>query len=292
MMPNQAELLTDEVSEHAEGPLWNVERRTLMWVDQYKGLIKEFRPESSAPGMLGTWAVGMAVGAIVPREQGGWMLAAGGGFREFDETGAVRPVADVLPNDGLHRRMNDGKCDPLGRFWAGSMAYAKTPGTASLYRLENGRASEMLSGVTISNGLAWDASGETFFFIDTPMQSVRRFRITAGGLRDAEAVVDIPASDGAPDGMCRDREGNFWVALWGGSAVQRYSPTGKLLQRIDVAARQVSSCCFGGAGLSTLFVTTSAEGYSHADLEADPNAGKIFAFQTDAVGLAPDAYRG
>ena len=292
MTGNRAEILTDEISEHAEGPLWNLERGTLMWVDQHRGLVKEYRPEGGAPGMLNTWDVGMAIGAIVPRENGGWMLAAGAGFHEFDDAGVVTPVTDILPSDGVRRRMNDGKCDPLGRFWAGSMAYSKLQGAASVYRLESGRATEVLTDVTISNGLAWDSSGETLFYIDTPLQSIRQFRVTQGGLLDAEVAVDIPAADGAPDGMCRDREGNFWVALWGGSAVQRYSPTGKLLQRIEVAARQVSSCCFGGADLSTLFITTSAEDYSAADLEADPNAGRIFALQTDTVGFAPDAYRG
>ena len=288
----EAEILTDEVSEHAEGPLWNVERRSLIWVDQYRGLVKEIRPEGDDSGMQNIWNLGMAVGAIVPRETSGWMIAAGEGFHRLSEDGALTPVADVLPADGLRRRMNDGKCDPLGRFWAGSMAYSKTPRAASLYRLESGVASEVLADVTISNGLAWDSTGETLFFIDTPLRSVRRFRVAPSGLRAEQVVVDIPASEGAPDGMCRDREGNFWIALWGGNGVHRYSPAGKLLQRIDVAARQVSSCCFGGSELSTLFITTSAEGYSDADLEADPNAGKIFAFQTDTVGLAPDVYRG
>ncbi|HEY4268007.1 MAG TPA: SMP-30/gluconolactonase/LRE family protein [Galbitalea sp.] len=291
-MSYQAEVVTDEVSEHAEGPLWSVDRRSLLWVDQYRGLVKEFRPEGDDSGMLNTWSLGMTIGAIVPRQTSGWMIAAGDGFHRLDEDGGLTPVADVLPPDGVRRRMNDGKCDPLGRFWAGSMAYAKETGAGSLYRLESGTAVEVLRDVTISNGLAWDASGETLFFIDTPLQSVRQFRVTPEGLVDPRVVVDIPAGLGAPDGMSRDREGCFWVALWGGSAVQRYSPRGKLLQRIEVAAHQVSSCCFGGAGLSTLFITTSAEGYSPADLEADPNAGRIFAFQTDTVGLAPDVYRG
>lgn len=288
----EAEVLTDEVSEHAEGPLWNVERQTLIWVDQYRGLVREFLPEGGNPGIQNIWDVGMAVGAVVPREAGGWMIAAGEGFHRLDDDGGLTPVADVLPDDGERRRMNDGKCDPLGRFWAGSMAYSKATGAGSLYRLDSGGAQEVLEDVTISNGLAWDPSGETLFFIDTPLQSVRRFRVTPDGLLDPQVVVDIPASDGAPDGMSRDRDGNFWVALWGGGAVHRYSPSGRLLQRVEVAARQVSSCCFGGPDLSTLFITTSQEGYSASDIEADPNAGKIFAFQTDTVGLAPDKYNG
>ena len=114
--------------------------------------------------------------------------------------------------------------------------------------------------------------------------------MTEDGVADPHVVVDIPTAEGAPDGMSRDREGGLWVALWGGTAVQRFSPDGRLLQRIEVAARQVSSCCFGGPNLSTLFITTSREGYSEADIQADPNAGKIFAFETDTAGIAPDSY--
>ena len=281
-----AEIVVEAAAEHAEGPLWDARDGTLVWVDQYRGIVRRAQP--SVDGALEEqepFDLGMPVGAIVPAPGGagddddgdGWLVAAGRGFHRLARDGSLSPIVDVLPDDGVRRRMNDGKLDPHGRFWAGSMAFDKTPGAGALYRLDGDRATVMLDGVTISNGLAWTPDGGTLFYIDTPTQTVRRFAVTSHGLEAAEVVVRIPPEQGAPDGMCIDDDGCLWVALWGGGAVQRYAPDGRLLARVEVAAAQVSSCCFGGPDGSTLFITTSAEDYDAEALARDPRAGMVFA---------------
>ncbi|WP_258046221.1 SMP-30/gluconolactonase/LRE family protein [Leifsonia shinshuensis] len=275
----QAEVAVEAAAEHAEGPLWDDRDGTLLWVDQYRGIVRRAKPTDGALVEESPFDLGMAVGAIVPDRAStddGWLVAAGAGFHRLDRRGLLTPIADVLPADGLRRRMNDGKLDPLGRFWAGTMAYDKTPGAGALYRLDGDTPRLMLDGVTISNGLAWTPDGGALFYIDTPTRTVRRFTVDGDTLRDGEVVVRIPPEQGAPDGMCVDADGCLWVALWGGGAVHRYDTAGRLLARVEVAAAQVSSCCFGGPDGATLYITTSAEDYDTADLARDPNAGRIF----------------
>jgi sugar lactone lactonase YvrE len=272
-----ASVVVKVAAEHAEGPLWDTRDDSLIWVDQYRGIVR--RARFSPYGALvedEPFELGVTVGAIVPDAAHGWLLAAGDGFHRLSEDGVLTSIVDVLPGDGIRRRMNDGKLDPLGRFWAGSMAHAKTPGAGALYRLEGERARLMLDDVTISNGLSWTPDGGTMFYIDTPTQAVRRFVVGPTGLSGGDVIVRISQEQGAPDGMCIDGDGCFWVALWGGGAVHRFSPDGELLARVEVDAAQVSSCCLGGTDGATLFITTSAEGYDADALARDPHAGQIF----------------
>jgi sugar lactone lactonase YvrE len=291
-----ASIVHDVPAEHAEGPLWDPRSRTLLWVDQFVGLIHQatFDREAFRLAVTRTFEVGAPVGAVVPRDGdgGGWMLAAGNGFRSLGEDGAVAIVAEVLSGDEPVLRMNDGKCDPNGTFWAGSMAWAKTAGAGFLYQLSPEGVTTRLSDLTISNGLAWAADGGTMYFIDTPTQEVRSFRFDDAGFPEYErTVVAIPAEHGFPDGMTIDDDGCIWVALWGGHAVHRYSPDGELLATVAVDAPQVSSCTFGGPDRSTLFITTSREGYGPAEVSAHPHAGKIFAVDVGVTGPAAAGYR-
>lgn len=291
-----AEQLTDPLSHHAEGPLWDERSSTLLWVDQYRRLVRSASLDDGGRGRarLGEPIdVGALVGAVVPRERGGWMLAAGDGFVAMASDGTVEPTVSVLEDDGLARRMNDGKVDPLGRFWAGSMAIDKTPGAGALHVLIDGEARTVLRGATIPNGMAWSPDGRELYYIDTPLRSVQRFAVASdGSLSDGETVIRIGDGEGEPDGMSIDAEGMLWVALWGGRAVQRYRPDGALIGRIDVSATQVSSCAFGGADRSTLFITTSREDYDDARLAADPNAGALFSVRPGVSAPAAAAYAG
>jgi sugar lactone lactonase YvrE len=268
-------------SEHAEGPVWDGRDQVLMWVDQYRGLIRRARKSPSGLFQeLDPFAVGMAIGALAPSSDGGWVIAAGNGFHSLRRDGSMRLIADVLPNEPPLRRMNDGKADPVGRFWAGSMSYGKEFGEGGLYRLSGDTSELMIAGVTISNGLAWTPDASTMYYIDTPTRTVQAFSLDPHGLGVGEVVVRVPEGAGEPDGMCIDREGRLWVALWGGRAVHCYSPNGRLLEIVEVDAVQVSSCCFGGPLGSTLFITTSQEDYGEAEREQDPHAGMIFSVET------------
>jgi sugar lactone lactonase YvrE len=285
-----AEVVIRQRSNHAEAPFWDVRRKSLIWVDQHRGLIRE-APGGVHSDAVRTVAVGASIGALVPNEGGGWLVASGSGFQQLSTEGQLSEMIGVLPQDGVQRRWNDGKADPIGRFWCGTIANDARPRAASLYMLERGCVTTVLSDLTISNGLAWNADGSILWHIDTPTRLARRFRVYEDRVEPTGEAIKVDAQDGYPDGMCIDEEGCLWIALWNGSAVQRYSPDGEVLQRIEVAARQVSSCCFGGDSLDTLFITTSAEKYGPAELRDDPEAGHIFAVQLDIRGTIADSYR-
>jgi sugar lactone lactonase YvrE len=280
--------VTTEPNEHAEGPVWDPRTGQLLWIDQYAGLVMlgDFDPGLPRVTPVRTYRLGHAVGAAVPSRAfgGGWLTATAQGFAHLAEDGTVTMLAQPEEQTPVRTRMNDGKCDALGRFWAGSMAWDKADGAGSLYRLDPDlTVTVVLRDVTISNGLAWSADGGQLFYIDTPTQQVDRFRVGDDAtLHDRTTVIRIAEGTGFPDGMCIDDDGCLWVALWGGSAVHRYAPDGELLAIVDVGAAQVSSCCFGGPDGSTLFITTSQEGYDADQLAADPQAGKLFCAAVDA----------
>jgi sugar lactone lactonase YvrE len=278
--------VTSEANEHAEGPCWDARTDRLLWIDQYAGLViaGEFDPAGPSLTPVHTYRLGHPVGAVVPSLAfgGGWLTASAAGFAHLAEDGGLTLLAQPERDSAIRMRMNDGKCDDHGRFWAGSMAWDKVDGAGSLYRLDPDlTVTVALRGTTISNGLAWTADGGQLYYIDTPTGRVDRFRVGPdGALSDRTPVVQVQG--GFPDGMCIDGEGCLWVALWGGSAVHRYSPDGELLAVVDVDAAQVSSCCFGGPDGDTLFITTSQEGYDAQQQAADPQAGKLFCARVDA----------
>lgn len=276
-------------AEHAEGPSWDARTGQLLWVDQFDGLVHlaDYSPDTGTLAVARTFEIGVPVGAVVPCRAGGWLLACGHGFGYLRADGDVRMLAQPEPET---TRMNDGKCDPTGAFWAGSMAWAKTHGAGTLYRLtRDGTVETVRPGVTISNGLAW--YDDHVYYIDTPTQRIDRFHIGSdGAMTDQTTVVVIDPADGHPDGMCVDTDGCLWVALWNGSSVRRYAPTGELLATVEVAAPQVSSCCFGGPDGSTLFVTTSQEDMSAEQRSRHPGSGLVFRVDVDATGLPAAEY--
>nr|WP_221380663.1 SMP-30/gluconolactonase/LRE family protein [Actinoplanes polyasparticus] len=284
MIRRTARAVTDTRAEHAEGPAWDARHDELLWVDQFAGLVHRARYAEGELRPVRTYEVGRPVGAVVPiAGEDGWMLAAGAGFMRLSADGRTRVMAE--PEEAVRdtNRMNDGKCDPRGRFYAGSMAWSKRPGAGSLYRYD-GTVRTILRDVTISNGMAWSAAGDRMYYIDTPTGQVDVFTVD----EDGEPVGRRPAfvidpADGAPDGMCIDDEDCLWVALWGGGQVCRYAPTGEKLASVEVPAPQVSSCAFGG---KTLFITTSQEGYDPADSDRYPGAGRLYAIDLPVGGPA------
>lgn len=285
-------------AEHAEGPAWDARSGQLAWVDQFAGLVHlaDHATDTCQLQVRRTYEVGRPLGAVVPTadDDGGWMLAGGAGFAHLAADGTVTVVGEPESVNAAAMRMNDGKCDPAGRFWAGSMAWSKTPGAGTLYRLDRDLSvSAVLTGLTISNGLAWPPDGSSVYFIDTPTQRVDRFTVGADGmLADRRPVVHVDPDQGAPDGMAIDDEGCLWVALWGGWAVRRYSPHGEVLAHVEVDAPQVSSCAFGGAAGHTLFITTSQEGYRREESDRFGEAGRLFCVDVDVTGPFAAPFRG
>ncbi|HVV00180.1 MAG TPA: SMP-30/gluconolactonase/LRE family protein [Verrucomicrobiae bacterium] len=278
----QAELWHRQKCALAEGPVWA--DGALYWVDVAGKMIFVKRDgETEAETHLlpvepGSLALGEGTAAV---------LATEAGFQSYDfTTRRLEPL--VNPEINLRgNRFNDGKCDPHGRFVAGTMNRAGKP-EAALYSLSTDRAAtELLRGLTCSNGLAWSPDGSIFYHIDTPTNSIRAFDydLESGRLSNGRIVARIPEPHGRPDGMTIDRDGNLWIALWDGSGIECWNPrTGEQVARIDVPVTRVSSCIFGGQKFATLFITTASIGLDEQARAEQPLAGSIFRAQPGVSG--------
>jgi sugar lactone lactonase YvrE len=280
----------------SEGPRWDEERQELLWVDILgKGFHRATLTEDGSPDRVDTMALDRHVGAVAPVAAGGYVLAAGQGFLFVDEAGSVHELAQ--PEAGHVRvRMNDGACDPQGRFWAGTMAYDVSPRAGTLYRLElDGSCSTVLTGLTISNGIGWSPDGETMYLSDSGTRLVEAFDFDGetGAIGARRTLVRIDDPGVAPDGLTVDEDGDLWVGLYGGWAVNRYGPEGMLRQTVHMPVAQATSCAFGGHDRRTLFVTTGREGLDDAALQRQPDAGRVFSVTgLDAGGVGCAAYGG
>jgi sugar lactone lactonase YvrE len=178
--------------------------------------------------------------------------------------------------------MNEGGCDPDGRFWCGSMAYDQRPGAGTVYRLDaDGTVAVAFGGVTISNGLDWSPDGSLAYYDDTPTHQVAAFDYDREtGLTGRRTFVQL-AEDENPDGLTVDAEGGVWVALFGAGVVRRYTADGRLDVVVEVPAAQVTACTFGGPRLDRLYITTSRE---NLPPEEDPLAGALFAVDPGIAG--------
>jgi len=269
----QPDIAFDGHATLGEGPVWDAEQQRLVWLDILPGLVHRFDPATGGGDVFG---VGKPVGSAGLRHGGGLVLAVEDGFALLDP-------------------FNEGKCDPAGRFLAGTMAYDLTPGAGSVYRLGADLAiTKLFGGVTISNGLAWTADGATLYYIDSPTQSVDAFDYDTetGRLGNRRRVVDIPAAAGLPDGMTIDTDGCLWVALYGGSAVHRYTPDGRLDTVLSFPASNITCPVFGGPGLDMLYVTSARDGLDERQLAAQPHAGALFAADAGARGLPAHRFAG
>ena len=284
---DEVEVVVALRSELGEGPVWDARSGRLVWVDTLGRWIHATDPRTGATESI---EVPLDVGAVAPRAAGGYVAALQDGFWIVGD-GPARRITTV-PEARPVLRFNDGKCDPTGRFWAGTMAYDKEVGAASLYRLDaKGRATRVIDGATISNGLAWSEDARTMYYIDSPTQRVDAFTFNSatGEVADRRTVVRIPEELGTPDGMTVDAEGGLWVALWGGGAVHRYVD-GRLDREIRLPVTQPTSCAFGGADLDSLYITSAREGLSEAERRAQPLAGALFRVRPGVRGLPPHEY--
>jgi sugar lactone lactonase YvrE len=287
-----AEPCIDLRVEHAEGPTWDAAREELLWVDILGHRVHRARArvEHGRTQLVpvAAYDLGQCVSAVVPFADpaDGWIVASERGFGHLRPDGTLRVIAEPEASTSGRTRMNDGKCDVAGRFWAGSMAWDVAPQAGRLYRMGlDGAVAVVLPSVTVSNGLAWTPDGATMYFIDTLTRRVDRLTLDDAGEPLARgAAFEVDAADGWPDGMTIDDEGCLWVALWGGGQVIRYTTDGRVLARVRVGPEQVSSCAFGGADRRTLFVTTSQEGLDAAERRRQPDAGRVFCVDVDVTG--------
>jgi sugar lactone lactonase YvrE len=279
-------------AELGEGPVWDPRTACLYFVDILRGHVHRFAP---ATGSLRTYHVNQSVGAVALAEADDLVLAVSTGFARLNlETGRVRMIAEVEADRSDHR-MNDGNCDPAGRFWAGTMALDARPGAGALYRLEpDGRVETILRNVTISNGIDWSADGTRMFFIDSPTQAIDVFDVdpASGAIANRRPFVRIAGELGLPDGLTIDADEHVWVALWGGSAVHRYAPDGSLDGVMRLPASRPTSCAFGGVDLRDLYITTATIELTPSERAAEPRAGALFRCRPGPAGRPARRFRG
>jgi sugar lactone lactonase YvrE len=281
----QAEQVTDPVAYHGEGPVWSERWGGLRWVDMLAGDILSL----ASDGAIDRRHVGNVAAALRPRRQGGAVIGVERGFALEDADGRLTHLGELWTD--THVRMNDGGCDPDGRFYCGSMAYDERPAAGALYRLDpDGSVHVVLQNVTVSNGLEWSPDGSKAYYNDTPTQRIDVFDYDGeSGLTGRRPFAEVPAEVGGPDGLTVDEEGGVWVALYGGGAVRRYTHDGVLDEVIEVAAEQVTACTIGGQDHNQLFITTSREGIGGGE---DPLAGSLFRSAVGVVGLPVREFAG
>jgi sugar lactone lactonase YvrE len=268
------------ISKWGEGPIfWNDH---LLYVDIEGHALISLDPKTETEKV---WEIGERIGTVVPRQSGGFVCAGDSGIYSFDPvTGDKKSMADPESDKRPDNRFNDGKCDPSGRFWAGTISTVKKTGDAKLYMLDvNGDLTLKVPGVTNSNGICWNAKADRMYYIDTPTKEIWAFpfnnQLSELGEKQVVFNTEDAGLDGSPDGMTIDADGMLWVAMCHGGAVLRIDPNnGSLLQKIDFPCVETTACAFGGDKLERLFVTTGI----HKSIEEE-NAGRVFV--VDGLGV-------
>lgn len=281
MAVRNAGRLTHPIMYHGEGPFWDMFSNRLLCADVLAGDVVAI----DLSGGVTRYNVPSPVVTVIRRRaKGGFVIAVEHGvISSDDDITAFDRMVDLVDDPAI--RTNDGGCDPFGGFVIGTMAYDERQNAGAVYRMAPDRqVTQILSSVSISNGVQWSADGTQAYYIDTPRRRVEVFEVdpetaTWSGRR---VHIDLEDTQGYPDGMAIDDEDGLWVALWGGGCINHYDAAGRLIETIRIpGVTQVSSCAFGGERRDILFITTSRQGLS---VGGEPAAGAVFAIQTETRG--------
>ena len=289
-----AELVLNVRAELGEGPVWDAASGTLYRVDLFAGVVHRYQPAS---GLTGSVEVGEIIGCVVPRQSGGLLAATASGIYHLDPATGAKTRVSAIEADRPETHFNDGKVDPAGRFWFGSIAVDRTSDVlGDLYSLEPDlTVTHRLAGVDNTNGMDWSPDGRTMYYIDSLTRQVTAYDYDAasGAIANPRPLVTLPEGTGVPDGMTVSVDGTLWVAHWGGARVTRWHPaTGALLQTIAVPANLTTSCAFAGPALDELYITTARYQEPITALAAQPFAGGLFRYRTDTKGRPAAVFPG
>jgi len=285
-------------SELGESPLWHPREQVLYWCDIPGHRLERFDP---ATGEHRHWAFDTDVACCAPMLDGGLLLAMRDGLWRFDTATGRRSELAEPPYAVATERFNDGKCDPQGRFWVGTIFEPRDPPKAALYRYAEGELAALAGGITVSNGLGWSPDGRTMYWSDTSAHTVYRLDFDAAdgsisGRREfarfarKDAGEPLEAYGGRPDGAAVDVEGCYWVAMFEGARVLRLSPAGEVLREVRLPVRCPTMPAFGGADLRTLYVTTARRNRPPAELAEQPWAGCVLQLRVDVPGLPANVF--
>jgi sugar lactone lactonase YvrE len=298
--------ITQEPSALGESPFWHAQERLLYWVDIPGRKILRANPVT---GAVQDWDMPMEPGCIAPAASGGLVVALRDGIYRAQEWGVGLRLLHRIDHDVLTTRFNDGKADPLGRFWAGTMYEPRTAALAELLVLDcrDGRApsvQRMAGGVTVANGLAWSPDRRRVYWADTAQHCVWVWdwdaeRNRMGGEREFHRVPSKPAQwqsgmsgyAGRPDGAAVDEQGNYYVAMFEGQRLHKVAPDGRLLQEIETPVMCPTMPCFGGDDLKTLYITSARHNRPAHELARYPQSGCVFSTRVDVPGLPVNLFR-
>lgn len=261
-----------------EGPVYDLDLDKLFWVDiEGKAIIVEdikngYETFLQEPDLISSLCVIDDSRVIATIRHGFYLI-------DIEKREIVKKVAEVETQLDKNR-FNDGKCDKLGRYWAGTMNMMKDFPSGNLYKLEGEKVVKMLEGLTVSNGLGWSPDNDKMYLIDSPTRKVYSFDfdLNKGEIYNKEVLMDFGSEPGNPDGMTVDEEGYLWIAHWNGGKVSRWSPKGKKVYEVKLPVSLVTSVTFGGKELNTLFITTAYK-------EGEPLSGKLFTCKVNVRGL-------
>ena len=270
-------------SKLAEGPVWDHRDSTLWWVDILSGNLHSFNQEKETSN---TYSIGQYIGAAIPCKDKGLVLAAHQGFLLFyPNNQQLVPVGDLQLNSP-NFRFNDGKCDKMGRFWAGTMEIEGELPEGKLYCLTKGKTSKKLDEIFCSNGIAWSLDQTKMYYIDTLKYKLQvfDFNLETGHISNGIDLITFEKSMGYPDGMTIDEKGNLWICFYDGSKVCCFdSKTGAEIEKIEMPVQRPTSCTFGGLNMDVLYITT-------AEKIGEPLGGSIFAAHPKVKGPTANFY--
>lgn len=276
-----------------ESPMWQPDERQLWWCDIPGKLLNRYTPSTGAHAQ---WDFPSEPACCAPVPGGDLVLAMRDGIHRFHPPTGKRTRLTPPPYDPALERFNDGKADPQGRFWVGTIYEPREPAKASLYCFHDHRLNRKADGITVSNGLAFSPNGRTMFWSDTKAHTIFAFDFDAqdGSLSRRRVFAQFPLKQpgqdlstygGRPDGAAMDAEGCYWVAMFEGGRVLRLSPAGELLAELHLPVRCPTMPCFGGADLRTLFITTARENRPPDEIAREPLAGCVLQLRVDVPGL-------
>ena len=288
-----ARCVIDAKAALGETPVWSAAENRLYWIDCMAGTIHSYDPAAAEDAVLPVEIDGY-LGSVSLRAGGGLLILAGKSLSVLDAgSSAPRRLAGV-EEDVADNLVNDGKCDPAGRFWFGTMHASVSEPTGALYRFDGSEVVRFDQGFICANGLGWSPDCRTFYLVDMMPGHVLAYDYdpVGGTIGNRRTLFTIPASEGMPDGLCIDSEGGIWVAHWDGWCISRWSPEGRRLLTLEVPVQRPTCPAFGGPGLATLYLTSSAADLPAESLARGPHSGGLFEFDAGVSGVPVAPFAG
>ena len=284
--------VVDAKAALGETPVWSTDENRLYWIDCMASAIHSYDPATAEDAVMPVVIDGY-LGSVSLRAKGGLLLLAGKSLWTLDAGSAAPHHLAEIEEDAADNLVNDGKCDPAGRFWFGTMHAAESEPTGALYRFDGSEVVKIDQGFICANGLGWSPDGKTFYLVDMMPGQVLAYDYdpASGTVANRRTLFTIPAAEGMPDGLCVDSEGGIWVAHWNGWCISRWSPDGQRLLTLEVPVQRPTCPVFGGPGLATLYLTSSAADLSVESLAQGPRSGGLFEIDAGVRGtpIAPFA---